>query len=55
MGFKVSNIFMVVFILNVTTHALIDDIKANKGKLNLVQDQSIHILQIVITYLIFYI
>lgn len=52
MGFKVSNLFLVLFILNVIIHGLIDDIKANKGKINLVQDQTIHLIQIFITYLL---
>lgn len=40
-----------IFVVNVFIHAFIDDLKANKKKINLIQDQSIHIIQIVITYI----
>lgn len=39
-------------IINTIVHAVVDDLKANKFKLNLIQDQLIHYLQIIITYLI---
>ena len=35
---------------NISWHALIDDLKANKGKINLSQDQSFHMLQIILTW-----
>ena len=44
-----------VFIGNTIIHAVVDNLKANKLKINLVVDQSIHILQIIITYIILYI
>lgn len=40
-------------IINMIIHAVIDDLKANKLKINLIVDQSIHILQIFITWLVF--
>lgn len=40
-----------IFILNVIIHALVDNAKANKKTINLVQDQSIHFLQIICTWL----
>lgn len=39
-------------ILNTLTHGIVDDLKANKGKINLIIDQSIHIVQIVITWVL---
>jgi hypothetical protein len=35
--------------VNVWVHAFVDDLKANKKKLNLVQDQTIHLIQILAT------
>ena len=37
-------------ILNTGIHYLVDDLKANKLKINLIQDQSIHLCQILLTY-----
>ena len=45
--------WIIVYIVNIIIHAFVDDLKANKFKINLVIDQSIHIMQIVITWLIF--
>lgn len=55
MNFDVSIIFAIVFVGNTIIHAVVDDLKANKLKINLIVDQSIHILQIIITYVILYI
>lgn len=38
--------------VNVAIHAAVDDLKANKMKINLITDQSIHLAQIVLTWLI---
>lgn len=51
--FSVTLPFLIVFILNAFIHGFIDNLKANKFKINLIQDQSIHILQIVLTWLLF--
>jgi hypothetical protein len=46
-------IFLVIaLVFNGTIHAFVDDLKANQKKINLVQDQSIHIGQIFLTWLI---
>lgn len=42
------------FAINVAIHMIVDDLKANKRKINLIADQSIHMLQILITWLICY-
>ena len=45
--------WVVAYIVNMIVHAFVDNLKANKFKINLVTDQTIHIVQIVITWLIF--
>lgn len=40
------------FILNTMIHFYVDDLKANIGKINLVLDQSIHFLQVFVTWLL---
>lgn len=44
---------MVAILLNTIIHGIVDDLKANKGKINLIVDQSIHIVQILITWILF--
>lgn len=51
-GFKIGLSFIIAFILNMITHGIVDDLKANKLKINLVQDQVVHIIQIIITAII---
>lgn len=48
-GFKVSSFLLFLFMSNVLMHSIVDDSKANKKFINLWQDQSIHMFQIVIT------
>lgn len=55
MSFNVPIVFLIVFICNIIVHGFVDNLKANKLKINLIVDQSIHILQIIITYVILYI
>lgn len=45
--------FIIVFLLNWIIHFWIDDLKANQMKINLIQDQTIHILQITFTCLLY--
>lgn len=45
--FNVGVAFFVVLILNAFIHSIVDDLKANRGVLNLCQDQFIHIIQII--------
>ena len=51
--FAVTWIYAVALIVNATVHGIVDNLKANKLKINLIQDQSIHIMQIVITFTIY--
>lgn len=43
---------VVAIILNTIIHGIVDDLKANKHKINLIMDQSVHIVQIVITWVL---
>lgn len=47
------NWFYLVLPINLIIHAIIDDLKANKFKINLIIDQNIHFIQIFITWIIF--
>lgn len=50
MNFNIGFDFVITFIWNVIIHAVIDDAKANKKKINLIQDQTTHLTQIVLTF-----
>ena len=45
--------WFIAYLCNMIIHAIVDDLKANKLKINLVEDQLVHIFQILITWLIF--
>lgn len=49
---NVGNSFLCALIINAIVHGIVDDIKANKLKINLIIDQTIHIIQIVATFII---
>lgn len=40
----------VAFATNLVVHMIVDDMKANKKKINLIQDQAIHMIQILATW-----
>ena len=52
MGFNIDYIFIVILFTNVFTHAFVDNLKANKKKINLWTDQIIHLMQIIIAFCI---
>lgn len=52
-NFQISISFLIIFLCNVILHMFIDDLKANKKSINLIQDQTYHLLQIWITYMLF--
>ncbi len=52
-GFDLGVLFLIAFIVNLAVHAITDDLKANKRKINLWIDQIIHLCQITITAIIF--
>ena len=45
-------VFCISFITNWIIHAMVDNLKANKLKINLIQDQMIHFVQIFITWIV---
>ena len=48
--FYASSHFLPAIIFNTWAHALVDDLKANRGVLNLIQDQLLHLIQILVTF-----
>ena len=52
LDFNIGFVYVVMLLYNLTIHALIDNLKANKKAINLWQDQIVHLIQIVITFLI---
>ena len=51
--FNVSLNFFLMFIANAVFHAAIDDLKANKYRINLWTDQLVHIGQIIVTFILY--
>lgn len=49
-NFEVPWEFGLMFVYNVIIHAIIDHLKANRKIINLVIDQTLHIMQILITF-----
>ena len=47
------NWLWIMYPINTGIHFLVDDLKANRNKINLIQDQLIHIAQILITWILF--
>ena len=45
--------FFITFMINWAIHAIVDDEKANKLSINLVADQTIHIAQVVLTWVVY--
>lgn len=52
-GFNIGVGYVIAMFVNTIVHAVIDDLKANKKKINLWVDQAFHLVQIAITYGIF--
>ena len=52
MGFRPTNIFFVMLAVNSVIHAFVDDLKANKHKINLIVDQCIHLVQIIVAAIV---
>lgn len=48
--FQIPLKFIIIWIANAIIHGLVDNLKANLFKINLIQDQSIHMMQIIITF-----
>lgn len=43
-----------LYIGNIIIHFIVDDLKANKKKINLIQDQLIHLLQVTVTWIFYF-
>jgi hypothetical protein len=52
-SFNVDILFIIGFLINIAIHAVTDDLKANKKKINLWGDQLIHMVQIIVTAIVF--
>lgn len=50
-SFDIGAGFAAMFVVNTAVHAIVDHLKANKRKINLITDQSIHICQIIMTFM----
>lgn len=48
----INTIYIICFIMNWMLHTVIDHLKANRKTINLVVDQSCHVLQIVVTWIV---
>lgn len=46
--------YPILYVLNLCVHFYVDNLKANKMKINLIQDQCIHLVQIVGTWLLYF-
>ena len=53
-NFEPPNSFLILWLANTAIHFVVDDLKANRRKINLIQDQTTHLLQIIITLVIMY-
>lgn len=51
-SFAVGPSFLLMFAMNVISHAMIDNLKANERKINLWEDQLAHLVQIGLTALV---
>ena len=45
-------LYLLLFHFNIIIHIIVDNMKANLKKINLIQDQIIHLCQIIITWII---
>ena len=46
--------YPILYVLNLCVHFYVDNLKANKMKINLIQDQCIHLVQIVVTWVLYF-
>lgn len=44
--------YLALYIVNLIIHMIADNAKANQHKINLVQDQTIHLVQIIVTWIV---
>lgn len=53
MSFTITIGFVIALLINTIVHCIVDNLKANKMKINLIADQSIHVGQIIVTFVVF--
>ena len=51
-GFNVDVYYAMVLMFTIAIHAITDDLKANRKLLNLVEDQTVHVVQVLVAWLI---
>lgn len=44
--------YYVVLVFNVVVHAITDNFKANRKTINLIEDQTMHVIQIILTWVV---
>ena len=49
---KNLSICLMCFLINAVIHCIIDNAKANKHAINLIQDQAVHVLQVVVAWIL---
>ena len=49
-----ETLYPMLYIVNLITHFYVDDLKANKKKINLIQDQCVHMIQILGTWILYF-
>lgn len=49
-GINLNVFYVIPYFVNMAIHAVVDDMKANKKWINLIQDQFAHLIQIVVTW-----
>lgn len=53
MNFNISVSFIITFVVNSIVHGVIDDLKANRHMIDLITDQTVHIVQIFVTAILY--
>lgn len=51
--FDPTKLFFILWLANTAVHFVVDDLKANRRKINLIQDQTVHLMQIFVTAALF--
>ena len=52
-GIGLQEWIVIAYFANMAIHCIVDDLKANKKRINLIQDQCIHLVQILVTWAAF--
>ena len=50
---ELSKFIALSIVINAIIHSIIDDLKCNKFKINLVEDQQLHMMQIILIFFVF--